>query len=136
MVEHSSHVVESPDPRRSGTKWFLDAVFPNDKPTFWDHALTRLIEKWRAATLSPWFALLCAAGSFAALLVFTGVLAGLALTKQPTRIDMMTAPRVEDRMAERNYDDDPIALLIERTSLPDGSGTAPTSSPPSPSAPE
>ena len=196
MVERSSHVAESPDPGRSGTEWFLDAVFPNGKtvtirgfaaeseaserPVSFRYAkstcdggglgahtaatsrrstarasaatpvpatlvaanapepgltalasktLTRLSEKWRAATASPWFALLCAGGSFAVLLVFTGVLAGLAVTQQPARIDMTTVPRVETMRSERDYDHDPIAMLIDRTSVPEGPSVAPASSP-------
>jgi hypothetical protein len=31
MVERSSDVAESPDRARSGTEWFLAAVFPNGK---------------------------------------------------------------------------------------------------------
>jgi hypothetical protein len=188
MVERSSRVADSPDPRRLGTEWFLDAVFPNGKtvtirglareseaserpvsfryvkstcdgrgglgaqaaiggqlfPANLDVAIastpgltapvaktpTRLSEKWRAATSSPWFPLLCAGGSFAALLVFTAVLAGAALTKQPARIDM-TVPRVEASTAERRNDDDPIAMLIERISVPEeGPSVGPASSRP------
>jgi hypothetical protein len=31
MVEHHSQFADPPDPRRLGTEWFLDAVFPNGK---------------------------------------------------------------------------------------------------------
>jgi hypothetical protein len=93
---------------------------------------TRVSEKWRAETSNPWFALLCASSSFAALLAFTIILAGVALTKQPARSGVVTVPRAEIRMIERNHDDDPIAALIEQTSAPEGPSVEPASSRPSP----
>jgi hypothetical protein len=95
--------------------------------------LKRLSEKWRATTSSPWFALLCAGLSFAVLLVLTGAFAGAALTKQPVRMDMTevrsVSPRDRFQLFERDYDNDPIATLIEQTSHPEatdiGSATPP-----------
>jgi len=85
-------------------------------------SLGRLREKWMAVTLSPWFPLMCAGVSFATLLVFTGILAGLAFTKQPVRVDTITWPGIgastqheQAQPTERNYANDPIAILIERT---------------------
>ena len=230
MVDRSSHVAESPNPRRLGTEWFLDAVFPNGRavtirglageseagecsgsfryvkstcgsrgwlspqaavpvsrpfnarasdsppveatlpgrtklvwspmngtgldgqtlPATFERSPSGLIslpfkslrwlsEKWRAATSSPWFALVCAAGSFVALIAFTGVLAALALTVQPAGTDMVTGLRVGASMQherpqaiERDYDNDPIAVLIERTSRPAGLGVGPASLSPTP----
>src|SRR4029077_12153178 len=31
MVERCNHVADSPDPRRLGMEWFLDAAFPNGR---------------------------------------------------------------------------------------------------------
>jgi hypothetical protein len=191
MVERRSHVADSADPRRSGTGWFLNALFPNGKtaaikgfaegsggsecpglatvaaalsePTkkVWRHVdgggfavqtclaalelsiglacgfassasrlLTRLREKWENATTSPWFALLCASVSFAALLVLAGAFTGMALTKQPgrmgPRIGAIT-PCVQSQSIERKYDNDPIATLIELTSHPEATGAGPSS---------
>jgi hypothetical protein len=63
------------------------------------------------------------------LLVFTGVLAGVAVTKQPARIGLTTVPRAEAMTTARDYDHDPIAMLIDRTSVPEGPNVEPASSP-------
>jgi len=199
MVERHSHVADSPDPRRLGMEWFLDAVFPNGRTvtirgfardcetsecpggfryvksapdscrvlgkqatvlfssnenvrtpsvtpvpvvsperapqilsnlpclmSIATRSLGRLTDKWRAATSSPWFPLLCAGVSFAVLLVVTGAFAGMALTKQPVRMDMTAGPgvgaitlREQPKLIRWSYDNDPIATLIERTSHPE-----------------
>jgi hypothetical protein len=99
-------------------------------------SLTRLNEKWKNATSTPWFALLCAGVSFAALLVFTGAIAGVALTKQPVRMDMVPEARIEasaqreqfqPKPTARSYDNDPIATLIELTSHREGISAGPAS---------
>jgi hypothetical protein len=89
-------------------------------------SVRRLSEKWKASTSSPWFALMCAGCSFAVLLVLTGAFAGMALTKQPVRMDMTAGPRIgtitprdKFQIIQWNYDNDPIAMLIERTSHPE-----------------
>jgi hypothetical protein len=89
-------------------------------------SVRRLSEKWRAATSSPWFALVCAGCSFAVLLLLTGAFVGMALTKQPVRMDVIAEPRIGVIMArdkfqliQWNYDSDPLAMLIERTSHPE-----------------
>ena len=99
-------------------EWFLD-----DLVSVANKSLKRLSDKSRAATSSPWFALICAGCCFAALLVFTGALAGMALTKQPGRTDMIAGPRIggitsreKSQQIERNFDSDLIAILIDLTS--------------------
>ena len=89
-------------------------------------SLRWLSEKWKNATSSPWLALLCAGASFAALLVLTGAFAGMALTKQPVRMDITEGPRIgaitpreQPQLIDRNCDYDPIALIIELTSHPE-----------------
>ena len=227
MVERRSHVADSPQPRRLGMEWFLDAVFPNGRTVTirgfagseasecpgsfryvksapdnchalnaqaaipassnenarafglaivaatllerakkigrhasgrgfdvqtcpaaveWSVALAcglaslasrsrgRLGEKWKSAVSSPWFALLCAGVSFAVLLLLTGAFAGMALTKQPARMDMTggppiaaITPREQSQLLERKYDNDLIAVLIELTSHPGATGAGPAS---------
>jgi hypothetical protein len=86
-------------------------------------SLSRLRDKWENATSSPRFALLCAGVSFAALLLLTGAFAGMALTKQSRRSDMITERRIggitsreKSQPIARNFDSDLIAVLIELTS--------------------
>jgi hypothetical protein len=117
MVERRGQFVDSPDPRRLGMQWFLDVLVSAA-----NKSLKRLSNKSRAATSSPWFALICAGCCFAALLVFTGALAGMALTKQPGRTDMIAGPRIggitsreKSPPIERNFDSDLIAILIDLT---------------------
>jgi hypothetical protein len=135
MVERRSHDANCSDPRRSATQWFVDALLPHRTTAIRGFelayglaslvakALSRVREKCENAASSPWFALLCASVSFAVLLLLTGVLTGMALTKQPGRTNMLVEPRIggitsrgKSESFERNYDNDMIGVLIELTS--------------------
>ena len=52
----------------------------------------------------------------------------MALTKQPVRMDMTEVraitPRGQFQLIKRNYDNDPIAMLIERASHPEATDPA------------
>ena len=72
--------------------------------------------------------------SFADLLVLTGAFVGMALTKQPVRMDMTERPRIgaitpreQSQLIERHYDNDLIAVLIELTSQLEGTSVGPAS---------